>query len=88
MSFPRRKWLQPKIVADENIELKIIQNLRENHFEPISIFETSRGITDLEVIEIAEKNEALILTEDKDFGEWVFSHHKPTTGVILLRFTI
>jgi hypothetical protein len=26
------------------------------------------------------------LTEDKDFGEWVFAHGKDAAGVILIRF--
>ena len=28
----------------------------------------------------------IILTEDKDFGEWVFSHHIKGISVILLRY--
>ena len=28
----------------------------------------------------------IILTEDKDFGEWVFAHHVRDISVILLRY--
>ena len=29
---------------------------------------------------------ALLLTEDKDFGEWVFAYHIENLSVILLRY--
>jgi len=28
----------------------------------------------------------LLITEDHDFGEWVFAHHEPTWGVVFLRY--
>ena len=28
----------------------------------------------------------IIITEDKDFGEWVFAHHIKNISVILLRY--
>ena len=38
-----------------------------------SIYESARGIKDEQIIEIAVKYDFLLLTEDKDFGEWVFA---------------
>jgi predicted nuclease of predicted toxin-antitoxin system len=75
------------ILADENIHTYIIKSLREAGFEVISITELSKGIKDEEVIAWALKNDYLLLTEDKDFGEWVFAHHIRTLSVLFLRYT-
>lgn len=74
------------ILADENIDHKLITNLRTNGFEVFSIYEKLRGISDEEVIEISKKPPRIILTEDKDFGEWVYSHNEKNISVILLRY--
>lgn len=57
------------IIADENIDYKIIESLRENGIEAFSVFEELRGIKDLEIIELWQRTGFVILTEDKDFGE-------------------
>lgn len=75
-----------RIIADENIDSIIIQSLRDNKYEVISIKESYRGIKDIEIIVLANQNECLILTEDKDFGEWVFAHGTESVGVLFLRY--
>ncbi|MFH0974454.1 MAG: DUF5615 family PIN-like protein [Spirochaetota bacterium] len=77
--------MQIKIIADENIPLKAVQNLRKNGTEIISISENSPGISDEEIIKIAQQNGGYILTFDKDFGELVFRSRHIIDGVILLR---
>ena len=74
MLFQRKNLLPLKILADENINLKIIRYLKDNNFNVQSIEEKWRGISDKEVMEIAKKENAIILTEDSDFGEWIFAH--------------
>ncbi len=56
-----------KIVADEGIERPIVSKLRDAGHYVIHIAEIARGITDPEVLEIADKNRALLITYDKDF---------------------
>ena len=63
------------ILADENIHSYIIQTLRDAEIKVISVSELSKGIKDEQVIGWALKMDYTILTEDKDFGEWVFAHH-------------
>ncbi len=29
---------------------------------------------------------SVVLTEDSDFGDWVFAHQEPTLGVVFLRY--
>lgn len=74
------------ILADENIHYFIIKVLREAGFTVNSISENSKGIKDEEVIKRSIQNNYWLLTEDKDFGEWVFSHHIKNLSVIFLRY--
>ena len=74
------------ILADENIHTYIVQSLREAGFEVISVTELNKGIKDEKVIEWALENDYLLLTEDKDFGEWVFAHHIKNLSVLFLRY--
>ena len=78
--------MQVRIIADENIDAYIIKSLRNANYEVLSIRESYRGIKDIEIIVMANQRECLILTEDKDFGEWIFSHKSESAGVIFLRY--
>ena len=75
------------ILADENIHYFIIKTLRESGFTVVSVSELSKGIKDEQVIQWAIQNNYLLLTEDKDFGEWVFAHHVKNLSVIFLRYS-
>lgn len=74
------------ILADENIPLNIITALRQNHIEVYSIYESDRGITDEAIIDLSLRPPRVILTEDKDFGEWVFAHQIKSISVVFLRY--
>ncbi|MDR4509844.1 MAG: DUF5615 family PIN-like protein [Candidatus Brocadiaceae bacterium] len=78
--------LQHNILADENVDYRIVKYLRDKNYTVISILEDFRGISDKEVIELAKNKKAIVLTEDKDFGKWVFAHKEKTKGVIYLRY--
>jgi predicted nuclease of predicted toxin-antitoxin system len=75
------------ILADENIHGYIIKTLREAGFEIVSVQETAKGIKDHNVIQLALQHDYLLLTEDKDFGEWVFAHHVKDLSVLFLRYS-
>ncbi|MFY7734342.1 MAG: DUF5615 family PIN-like protein [Bacteroidia bacterium] len=75
------------IIADENIPRSITGSLRLLGVEVIYIYDEFRGIDDFSIINLAkQKSNAIILTEDKDFGEWIFSHHVTGISVIFLRY--
>ncbi|MGI8670968.1 MAG: DUF5615 family PIN-like protein [Aridibacter sp.] len=63
-----------KFLTDENIESEFIEALREADFDILSVWENHIGITDEEVLQVAEDKNALILTYDKDFGELMFRY--------------
>ena len=74
------------ILADENLPPRMIELLRSSEIEVFSIKENHRGIDDQAVINLSKSPPRIILTEDKDFGEWVFAHHEASISVILLRY--
>ena len=74
------------ILADENIDHSVISAIRSAGIAVYSIYESNRGLSDFEIIEFSRNPPRIILTEDKDFGEWVFSHHITDISVIFLRY--
>jgi predicted nuclease of predicted toxin-antitoxin system len=80
------KFLFPDILADENISLSIIIALKTKGFKVLSVAENYKGYEDSEIIKLADDKNAIILTEDRDFGEWIFSHRIKCSGVIYLRY--
>jgi len=50
------------------------------------VSESNSGISDEQVIGLAREQKRIILTEDKDSGEWVFAHNVQDVGVIFLRY--
>ena len=73
------------ILADENVDSRIIEALRRQDLHVKSILEDLPGSSDKKIVELTKDDNSLLLTEDKDFGKWVFSH-KERISVILLRY--
>ena len=76
-----------KFVADENIDRSIVERLRSEGHELFYVAEMDPGISDDEVLGIADDNNALLLTADKDFGELVYRLQKIHSGVVLIRLS-
>jgi predicted nuclease of predicted toxin-antitoxin system len=74
------------ILFDENIEQYWILQAIQLNLPFISVRDSYSGVSDEEVIEIARKNKALVVTEDKDFGELVFAHGITNVSVMLIRY--
>lgn len=74
------------IIFDENVESYWIQLIKSKGIEYFSIRENCYGISDKEVIEIAREKQGLLITEDKDFGELLFSHGIEKVSVLFMRY--
>ena len=61
--------------------------MREVGFEVVSVAHSANGVRDEVVIQIALQQNYILLTEDKDFGEWVFAHHVQDLSVLFLRYS-
>lgn len=63
-----------RFLANENFPYPAIRLLRNNGFYVKSIREDVPGIQDSEVIRIAQTEDLIILTFDKDYGELIFRY--------------
>ena len=75
------------ILADEGVDKPIVDQLRQYGFQVIYIAENDPGISDDTVLELANKNSAVLLTADKDFGELVYRLGRVSHGIILIRLS-
>ena len=76
------------ILADEGFNGNFVRDLRNQGFSIEWILEISPGISDFKVIDHAKSNNQILLTEDKDFGEWVFAHQVEGLTVIFIRYKV
>lgn len=72
-------------VADESVDGPIVYSLRSTGHTVAYIAETDSGIDDDEVFRKANAFTAVLITEDKDFGEIVFRQKRVSGGVVLVR---
>lgn len=76
-----------KFVADESVDFRIVRFLRESGFEVTAVIKEKPSIDDENVLEYASALKAILITEDKDFGELTFRLRKQNHGIILLRLS-
>ena len=73
------------LLADESVESPIVDRLRDMGHTVRSVAELAPGIDDDSVLDEANRNGALLVTADKDFGELVFRMGRNAAGVVLIR---
>ncbi len=74
-----------KLLADENFEPQFVERLRQAGHQVLYLDDYEAGISDEEVLRIAADNDAVVITNDKDFGELVIRQALNSKGVIFLR---
>ena len=72
-------------LADENVEMDIVDRLKSLGHTAGHAFELSPGCPDAAVLQAASQAGQVLITNDKDFGELVFRKHHRSSGVILVR---
>jgi len=73
-----------RFLADENVSRLVIERLRADGLDVISVGETRSGARDKEVLEAADAEGRILITEDRDFGELVIRQRLRVHGLILL----
>jgi predicted nuclease of predicted toxin-antitoxin system len=73
------------LMADEGVDKPIIDALRKAGFDVVYILESHQGADDDNILELANKQQRVLLTQDKDFGELVFRLKSTHYGVVLIR---
>lgn len=72
-------------LADEGVDKPIVDLLRSSGFDVHYILETRPGSLDEEVLRIANEENRILLTQDKDFGELVYRQRQVHQGIVLIR---
>lgn len=75
-----------RLLADENFPGEAVEALRVAGYDVLWIAEDAPSIDDQDVLARAVREQRLLLTFDKDFGELVFRLRYPAgNGVVLFR---
>jgi len=74
-----------KILSDENIPKDIVTWLRSAGHDVLAAADIQPGAPDGDWVSRADREQRLILTSDKDFGELVFRDGLTSQGIVLLR---
>ena len=77
-----------RFLADESCDFNLVRILREAGHDVLAVCEISPRAEDLEVIERAVREDRVLLTEDKDFGQLVFAYGKDVRGVVFFRYPV
>jgi predicted nuclease of predicted toxin-antitoxin system len=75
-----------RFLADESCDYAVIRALRDGGHDVVAVAEVARGTTDPEVVALARNEHRILLTEDKDFGWYVYAAGEGGVGVVLIRF--
>lgn len=73
-----------RFLADENLELSIIERLREGGHD-VATASDQAGTPDPEVLSRALAEDRVLLTNDKDFAELAFLQQRAAAGIVLIR---
>ena len=57
-----------RVIVNENITGTVIRELRQRGHDVLSVKESMRGANDASILQRAEAEQRLVVTQDKDFG--------------------
>lgn len=75
-----------RFLADESCDFRVVRALRKAGCDVIAISEEMTRSVDRELMERANHERRILLTEDKDFGWLVYVSVAKSSGVVLIRF--
>ncbi|TMJ01714.1 MAG: hypothetical protein E6G97_14840 [Alphaproteobacteria bacterium] len=73
-----------RFLADENVSRLVIERLRDESHDVLSVAETIPGAPDDDILNAADADGRILITEDRDFGEMAVRQRLALRGVILL----
>lgn len=75
-----------RFIANENVEKRIVNALRKNNHDVVYCAELKSRMDDDIILQMANKEKRILITNDKDFGELIYIQRKIAYGVLLLCF--
>ncbi|MDZ4158390.1 MAG: DUF5615 family PIN-like protein [Anaerolineaceae bacterium] len=77
-----------QLLANENFPGDAVIALRQQGNDVAWVREDSPGVTDIQVLDRAQREDRILITFDKDFGELAFRYGLPAScGIILFRIS-
>ena len=77
-----------RVIANENITGTVVRKLRQQGHDVLSVKESMQGADDRSILQRAETDQRLIITQDKDFGELAYRYRLPAScGIVLFRLS-
>lgn len=74
-----------RLLVDECTGPAVARWLSDQGHEVFSVYDEARGATDEKILDKAYRENRVLITNDKDFGEKVYREKRPHHGVVFLR---
>lgn len=74
-----------RLIVDESTGRKLANIIKQAGYDVVFSLDVLSGANDLQLLDLAEREKCVLITDDKDFGELIFRLNRPSSGVILLR---
>src|ERR671919_622497 len=75
-----------RFLLDQSTDARLAVYLRKLGHDVTRVAkEYPAGLLDPKILSLARAEGRILVTDDRDFGEWVFRFKRPHTGVIFLR---
>jgi len=74
-----------KFLVDVGVGEKVEDFLYKNGYDILSVRKLNPRMSDSEIIDIAAKDNRIVITMDKDFGELIYNSGLIHKGILLLR---
>jgi predicted nuclease of predicted toxin-antitoxin system len=75
-----------RFIADENIPKETVELLKKKGVNITAVSDVSPGLSDEAILDLGNKDQRIVITFDRDFGQLIFKQKKKTEGLLLLRF--
>jgi predicted nuclease of predicted toxin-antitoxin system len=75
-----------RFFADESCDYSVVRALRAAGHDVLAVAELMSGADDAVVLDVAFREDRILLTEDKDFGQLAYAYSQQSSGVILIRY--
>ena len=77
-----------RFLADESCDFAVVRSLRSAGYDVIAVSESCPSAADVEVLKAAVGDRRILITEDSDFGEWIYAHKEKMNGVIFIALSL
>ena len=74
-----------RFIVDECTGPSVAAWLREEGHDVFSVYDSARGSDDVMILNMALRENRVLITNDRDFGEMIFRLNMPHCGIVFLR---